>query len=144
MQIARLIPTILAGAMGASLVNAQVVTDDFDTDTSANYAIQTNAITATTFVFDYSVLGIPSAPNSAGGTTLGLKLEANMDNSRPGSAAVTLHTNQTFTGDRIISFDAWINANGPFPGGGGGSTEFLTCGVGGDGSTVMTNHPPPD
>ena len=30
----------------------------------------------------------------------------------------------------------WINANGPFPGGGGGSTEFLTSGIGYNDTTV--------
>ena len=35
-----------------------------------------------------------------------------------------------FTGDYQVKFDMWINANGPFPGGGGGSTEFFTAGVG--------------
>ena len=49
--------------------------------------------------------------------------------------AITLHTIQTFSGDYTVVFDAWMNALGPFPGGGSGSTEFLTYGVGGDGTT---------
>jgi hypothetical protein len=39
------------------------------------------------------------------------------------------------TGYRLL-FDAWINANGPFPGGGGGSTQSLTAGIGYDNVTV--------
>ena len=51
-------------------------------------------------------------------------------------SAYTLHTLVPFTGDFIVRFDAWVNANGPFPGGGAGSTEFLTMGVGGDSATT--------
>ena len=136
MQKTRLISAVAVATTCVSFLNAQVVTDNFDTDTSANYAIQSSGLTANTFAFDYSTMGIPSAPSTVGGTTLGLMLEANMDALNPGVAAITLHTNQSFTGDRVISFDAWVNANGPFPAGGGGSTEFVTCGVGGDGTTV--------
>jgi hypothetical protein len=42
-------------------------------------------------------------------------------------------TNQTFSGDYRLHFDAWINVNGPLPGG-GGSTEFLTAGIGTSGN----------
>jgi hypothetical protein len=61
---------------------AQVIfSDNFDVDTSANWNtnISTNNPTGSkaTYAFDYSTVGIPSAPNSVGGTTRGLKLEAN-------------------------------------------------------------------
>ncbi len=52
------------------------------------------------------------------------------------ASGITLHTIQQFTETYIVRFDAWINANGPFPADGTGSTEFLTAGVGGDGITV--------
>ena len=39
-------------------------------------------------------------------------------------------TNQSFSGDYRLHFDGWINVNGPLPGGGLGSTEFLTAGIG--------------
>lgn len=120
----------------ASPATAALFTDDFNTDSSASYTIATSsADTAVTFAFDYSALGIPVAPNTTDGTTLGLKMEANIQ-TPTGVEAVTLHTNQTFTGPIRITFDAWVNANGPFPAGGNGSTEFLTAGVGGDGSSV--------
>jgi hypothetical protein len=44
--------------------------------------------------------------------------------------------NQSFSGDYRLHFDAWINVNGPFPGGGASSTEFLTAGIGTAGNVV--------
>ncbi|MEZ6037026.1 MAG: hypothetical protein R3F29_06065 [Planctomycetota bacterium] len=113
---------------------AQAFADDFNADTSGLYNIAQTADAAATFAFDYSALGIPSAPSTTDGSTLGLKLEANL--ASVAAHAITLHTLVTMTGTYVVKFDAWINANGPFPGGGAGSTEYLTCGVGGDGSTV--------
>lgn len=129
----------LVPALGllATSLQAALLTDDFNSAASAaNYAVATSsADTAVTFGFDYSSVGIVAAPNTTDGTTRGVKFEANM--LAPAAAAgITLHTNQAFSGAYSVKFDAWINANGPFPGGGGGSTEFLTAGVGGDGLTA--------
>ncbi len=133
MKMIRVLSATVLGATLCSLTSAQL-NDDFDTDTSANYATTATGDAAVVFLFDYSTMGIPSAPNSTGGTTLGVRFEANL--TAGASNAITLHTNQTFTGDHVVKFDTWVNANGPFPGGGGGPTEFITCGVGGDGATV--------
>ena len=56
-------------------------------------------------------------------------------------AALSLSpTNQIFSGDYRLHFDAWVNVNGPFPGGdGGGSTEFLTGGIGTSGARTEWN-----
>ena len=104
--------------------------DDFDTDTSASWTVsQSSADTAAVFAYDYSVDGIPSAPNSAGGTTSGLKFTANM--TAGVAAGLSASPNgQSFTGNYILSFDLWINANGPFPLGGTGSTEYNSAAVG--------------
>jgi hypothetical protein len=116
--------------------SAQILfSDDFNTaGSAANYSVATAGQTAVTWAYDYSAMGIPVAPNTTDGSTLGVKFEANM--SLGAAAGVTLHTIQQFTGPYIVKFDAWINANGPFPAGGTGSTEFLTAGVGGNGTTV--------
>ncbi|MBX3426789.1 MAG: PEP-CTERM sorting domain-containing protein [Pirellulales bacterium] len=115
---------------------APLYTDDFNTAASAaNYNLVQFGTNAVSFAYDYSVMGIPPAPNTTDASTLGVKFESN--HIQPAAAAaVTLHTNQSFSGSYKVKFDAWINANGPFPGGGTGSTEFLTAGVGGDGTTV--------
>ena len=83
-------------------------------------------------------MGIPSAPNSTGGTTKGLKLEANM--TLGVVAALSLSPiGQSFSGNYRLHFDMWINANGLFPAGGNGSTEGLTAGVGTAGNRVEWN-----
>jgi hypothetical protein len=66
------------------VVNAQVFySDNFDSGASdaTNWNINLDiGDNAATFGFDYSTVGIPPAPN-AGGTTIGVKLEANYTNS---------------------------------------------------------------
>ena len=89
---------------------------------------------AYTFNYDYSLFGIPEAPNTAVGdlTTRGVKLEANQNN--PGAAEYfTLYpTGQNFTGSYRLRFDAWQN----FEVGGIGTTEFLGGGIGYDNLTA--------
>jgi len=132
-----LVATVVAALAAPSTSNATpLFSDDFNTPASElNYTKGEIGLNAVTWAFDYSTVGIPPAPNTTDGTTIGVKFESNMTS--PGAAAgVTLHTLQQFSGNYRVKFDAWINANGPFPGGGTGSTEFVTAGVGGDGSTV--------
>lgn len=129
----RILHAAVLGALFSTTLTAQFV-DDFNVDSSPLYTIPQSTDALATFAFDYSALGIPLAPNTTDGTTLGLKMEANVTS---GSAnGVTLHTIVPFSGSYVVKFDAWVNANGPFPGGGGGSTEFITMGVGGDGTTA--------
>jgi GH25 family lysozyme M1 (1,4-beta-N-acetylmuramidase) len=111
-------------------IQAVVFVDSFDSNTTTNWAVNTSSSdTSATFSFDYSTLGILSAPNSTGGTTRGVQMKANL--SLGAVAAVSLSpTNQSFGGDYRLHFDGWINVNGPFPSGGAGSTEFLVAGIG--------------
>ena len=103
--------------------------DTFDTTPVGNWTV--NAQTAqdrAVIGFDYSTVGIPAAPNSAG-TTSGLLLQAN----RPGGTAVLSGVSvspvgQSFTGDYQLRYDLWQNYNGPL-----GPTT-----VGGTGSTQLT------
>ena len=108
--------------------------DNFDVNTATNWILnKSSSDNAVTFNFDYSTVGIPSAPNSTNGTTRGLQMQANL--SLGAVAAVSLSpTNLSFAGDYRIRFDGWINVNGLFPAGGLGSTEFLTAGVGTSGT----------
>jgi hypothetical protein len=133
--LANCLATLLT-VLVAEQVSAALFTDDFNSLASgANYvAVSTDPTSSfATFAYDYSEMGIPSAPNS-GGSTLGVKLDAN--SVTPNAAeAITLHTVASFTGDYRVKFDGWLNVNGPFPDGGGGSTNYLTAGVGGDGTT---------
>jgi GH25 family lysozyme M1 (1,4-beta-N-acetylmuramidase) len=108
---------------------ATVFADNFDANTAASWIVNTSSgDNSVAFSFDYSTLGIPSAPNSTNGSTRGVQLKANL--SLGAVAAVSLSpANQSFAGDYRLHFDAWINVNGPFPGGGAGSTELLTAGI---------------
>src|SRR5690625_2404070 len=73
-------------------VSAQIFVDTFDSDSSSDYDIFMGRDTSTvTFGWDYSQMGIPSAPRTTDGSTLGLLTVAN-DPARGGSfnEAVTL------------------------------------------------------
>ena len=111
--------------------------DNFDTDSALSWNIfmSTNNCSAD-FAFDYGLnLGIPPAPHSAGGTTLGLRMRANSP--LLGQATTTAQfpgittspKNQNFTGDYRIRFDAWLNFPGPFPNSGTGSTQLGSFGI---------------
>jgi hypothetical protein len=72
-----------------------------------------------------------------GGTTLGVKFEANIVEPGAAQALNISPIGGFFSGDFVLRFDMWINVNGPFPGGGTGSTEFITAGVGTAGFSVQ-------
>ena len=115
---------------------ATVFLDDFETNSAGNWHTnKSSADTSVAFNFDYSTLGIPSAPHSTGGTTHGVQMKANL--SLGAVAALSISpVNQGFAGDYRLHFDGWINTDGPFPNGGSGSTEFLTAGIGTSGDHV--------
>jgi hypothetical protein len=124
---------VLALASIASVVGAQgqvLFQDNFDTTPTSNWII--NAATSqdrAVIGFDYSTVGIPSAPNS-GGTTIGAMLQAN----RPGGTAALSGVSispvgQSFTGDYELRYDLWQNFPGPGPGGGTGSTQLTAGGI---------------
>ncbi|HOX55590.1 MAG TPA: immunoglobulin domain-containing protein [Candidatus Paceibacterota bacterium] len=110
--------------------------DNFDVSTAGNWTLnRSSADTRVTFNWNYGALGIPSAPG-AGGTTRGLKCEANMANGV--AAALSLSpVGRSFSGNYRLRFNLWMNANGPFPAGGTGSTQHGTAGVGTAGTSVL-------
>ena len=121
---------------------AVVFSDDFDSNTSANWVTnESSADNSVVFNYNYANDGIASAPHSSGGTTKGVRFQANL------TAAVVAAINispvgQSFAGDYRLHFDMWINTDGPFPGGGSGSTEFLTAGIGTTGHNVQWTGSP--
>jgi hypothetical protein len=84
--------------------------------------------TFTGFAFNYSTVGIPSAPNSTGGSTTGLKLQANLFSAALGGFSASPN-GLNLTGDYSVKFDHWANTVGPMPGGGNGSTNVSTFGI---------------
>jgi len=133
---------MLGMGMQSPAAEVTLFSDSFDTDTFASWLVlQSSADTRVTFAYDHSADGIPAAPNSAGGTTKALKLEANLA-APPGVEAVSLSpSGQSFSGDYTLRFDMWINVNGPFPGGGSGSVEHLTAGIGTTGDHLQWGSP---
>src|SRR5512135_66443 len=71
---------LLLAATGAARAQPQVYFEDFDMDHSNDGTWVINSVGGYNPVnlhFDYSSVGIPPAPHSTGGTTRGLKLQAN-------------------------------------------------------------------
>lgn len=120
----------------ASQAQAQLLfSDNFDSNTSASWAVNkstganaNDAGSVAAFAFDYSTVGIPSAPRSTGGSTSGLKLQANLAGGIFSGLSVS-PTGQSFAGDYVLSFDMWMNFNGAFPAGGSGSTQAGGAGL---------------
>lgn len=113
--------------------------DNFEINTMSNWILnRSSADTRITFNYNYATDGIASAPHSVGGTTRGVKFEANLANGVVAALNIS-PVGQSFGGDYRLHFDMWINANGPFPDGGTGSTEHLTAGVGTAGNRVQWN-----
>jgi hypothetical protein len=137
MRIIGLAGSLLAVLVMPGLSQAAPFFDNFNTVASAaNYGSITSDATSSfaTFAYDYSALGIPSAPSSGDGSTRGVRLDANF--SSPNAAeSIMLYTLAQYSGDYTVRFDGWLNVNGPFPEGGSGSTNYLTAGVGNDGGT---------
>jgi hypothetical protein len=121
----------------ASSTNAQVLfSENFDADHTANWTVnQGPSDGVANFFFDYSTVGIPSAPNSSG-TTRGLKLQANLTSGIFGGLSVS-PTGQGFTGSYTLRFDLWGNYNGRLDGGGNGTTQLVGGGVGTSGTTAQ-------
>ena len=126
---------VLACAIPPSISRAvPLFEDNFDADTSANWTTNASGLNdAAVFNFDYSTIGIPAAPG-AGGTTRGLKLQANTAGGVLSGVSVS-PIGQSFTGDYTLEFDAWHNYNGPLNGGGNGSTQVTGAGIGTAGTT---------
>jgi PEP-CTERM motif len=136
-----LLVAVAAVAIPLSTVSAATLFNEtFDTDHSADWTFASsisgdtannNSGGEANAFFDYSTVGIPSAPGS-GGTTRGMKMESNV----PGTAVFSgmSMSHNTFaipSGDFNMTFNAWQNANGPFPAGGSGSTQMTFGGFGG-------------
>lgn len=99
-------------------------------DTGAGWTVNSSsADTSFQFGWDFSTLGIPLSPN---GSTTGLRMAANIAAPTGAESIIASPTTLSMSGAYQVRFDFWINANGPFPGGGAGSTEFIGGGVGYD------------
>ena len=112
--------------------------DNFNANTSDIYEILefTPGRDRAEFAFDYSTVGIPEAPSSTDGGTTGVRFFVNdpfdgTDGRTSGVQIVPIDLDQLLEdNDYSVTYDVWMNVNGPLPGGGGGSTEAMMVGVG--------------
>jgi hypothetical protein len=126
-----------AALLAQSTFAATLFSDDFDINSSANWTVNTTAGNhPSNLYFDYSTIGIPSAPNSLGGSTHGVKLQSNLSGGVRGGVSIS-PTGQSFAGDYQLRFDLWMNFNGPAPAGGSGSTQAGGAGIGTAGTTAQ-------
>ena len=121
---------VAAGAGVAASASAQVlISDDFETDTSADYTLvdDGNLDSTRTFNFDYIAAGVPLAPRSVAGETGGLYLTAN--DSFGAANGYTYFHNTDITADQYtLTVDVFMGFTGT-----AGTTEHAHVGVGSPG-----------
>ena len=127
--------TVLVVFIASPAFSAVLYSQNFEVDPTASWTVNSSpADAAADFFFDYSTVGISSAPSSIG--TRGMKLQANQSSGVFGGMSVSPN-GQNFGGSYIVRFDWWANFNGPFPAGGSGSTQLSTFGVGTSGTVAQ-------
>ncbi len=125
----------------------QIFSENFDTDHSLDNTWVTNSAggyNPVDIYFDYSTVGIPSAPNSTGGTTRGLKLQANLDplvqvfpsGSSMSPAGFSISDNFEMRWDWWLNFNGGLGTGG-LNGGGAGSTQIGGAGFGTAGTVAQ-------
>lgn len=143
----RLTTRMLLGALLAAGVSSnafgQIIADDFETDTSANYTIvaqdfngNATADYTTTFAYDYVSAGIPLAPNSTAGDMGGLRMTAN-DTLEVQMSQTAFHNTPVTASKYMLSVDVYMGVTGF-----NGTTEHSHVGVAGDGVTVNSLFSP--
>jgi hypothetical protein len=127
--------TALALFAAGPAFSAVLYSQNFEVDPSASWTVNSSPTdAAANFFFDYSTVGISSAPSAPG--TRGMKLQANQSSGIFGGMSAS-PTGQNFGGSYIVRFDWWANFNGPFPAGGSGSTQLSTFGAGTSGTVAQ-------
>lgn len=109
--------------------------DDFDIDSSANWTTNKSHTNthASTYAYDYSALGIASAPGSAGGTTKGLRLQANLADGISTSGLSVSPNGFGVSTDFVMTADVYMS----YIASGSGSTQLGFIGWGTTGTTAQ-------
>jgi hypothetical protein len=142
--------TILAlMALPAIAPAATLFNDDFNSaGSSANYNVTATTLSGggpssdATFAYDYSALGIPAAPHTGDGTTLGLRLRVdNLGNTSQAGivlGSITVATKSlSLPSQYVVSVDVWGNYIGgtsiAVSGGNGSTAAGMGLGTSGTG-----------
>ena len=130
--------------------SAQIFTDDFD-DTMGEDRWSTPFFSSelvppvfdgnVNYQFDYSTLGIPAAPHTVGGTTVGLGLQSNITDQPvdEGEALGVSPLIGSLPADYVITADVFM-----YYGSGGGSSEHSVIGINSDRSGIAFAYKPAD
>lgn len=121
----------------ARVTRAQILfSENFNVNNTASWTVNDPRLSdiGVDFFYDYSLIGVPAAPNGSG--TLGLKMTANNSGGVFSGFSVS-PTGQSFSGNYQVSFDLWQNYVGPLGVGGSGSTQLSTFGIGTSGTTAF-------
>jgi autotransporter-associated beta strand protein len=118
-------------------INSTLYSESFDADVTSQWTTRLSHANAfANYFFDYSTLGIPPATNSSGGSTRGMRFLVNQSAGIQ-QGIVGYPTGKGFSGNYRLRFDMWLNFNGPAPGGGSGSTQVGSFGIGATGATAL-------
>ena len=132
---------VLALALVVRPASGQLYTQSFDTNNQGGLWSINNGPTDENvdLFFNYASVGIPSAPNSTGGSTRGMKLQANLSSTLSGGVNVS-PIGQSFTGDYALRFDVWSNFIGAASQANGGTDppEIDGLWIGGVSSTKVS------
>jgi hypothetical protein len=126
-------------ALSGASASAQIAySDNFDAGISGgSWTAKLSAADAVAnFAYNYGAIGIPSAPHSTGGTTIGMNFVVNQSAGVFQGISATPN-GQSFAGDFTLRFDMWLNYVGPLGVGGSGSTQLGSFGWGVDGTTAQ-------
>lgn len=124
---------------GSDSLGQVLFEDNFDSGFSdVNWTVNQGGGTDSSafFAFNYADIGIPSAPHSTGGSTIGLRFLVNQEAGVFQGISAS-PTGQSFTGDFRIRFDLWMNFVGPLDVGGNGTTQMASFGWGTSGTTAQ-------
>lgn len=107
----------------------QLFEQDFSSDSTASWTVNNPMLSdiLVDFFYDYSLIGVPTAPNGTG--TRGLKMTANNSGGVFSGFSVS-PTGENFTGKYQVAFDLWQNYAGPLGAGGSGTAQLSFCGIG--------------
>jgi hypothetical protein len=130
MKVIKLLAACSAAVLGLSSAASAAVlfAENFQVDPTASWTVNDPGLSDTLadFFYDYSAIGIATAPNGAG--TRGLKMTANNAGGVFSGFSVS-PTGQSFAGDYQVKFDLWQNYVGPLGPGGSGTTQLSTFGI---------------
>lgn len=122
----------LSAAIPATSFGAILYSNNFETDTTASWTVNSGPTTPTPidYVSDFyydaqTSIGVPA---SVAGSSRVLKLTANNSAGVFGGVSVS-PTGQSFTGSYKVSFNLWQNYAGPLGPGGSGTTQLSNFGI---------------